>query len=266
MAELRFYLGAHHPHWLRLAGVPLFVSRRALGRMKSLPRAVAPWALDSGGFTELSMHGQWTLPAVAYAAEARRYQAEIGQLEFAAPQDWMCEPVMLQRTGLTVAEHQRRTVANYLELRAVAPDVPWIPVLQGWGIGDYFRHLDAYEAAGVELRTLPLVGVGTVCRRQQTTTAFLLLSALASEGLSLHAFGFKLQGLKASAQDLASADSMAWSYSARRNPPLAGHKHLNCANCLPYALEWREQALEAISRGELAAAQTSLAFAGGGRA
>lgn len=61
-----------HPDWLKRAGVRLFVSRRALGRYKTLPRAVAPWALDSGGFTELTLHGRWTLSAREWAAEARR--------------------------------------------------------------------------------------------------------------------------------------------------------------------------------------------------
>ncbi len=45
-----------------------------------------------------------------------RYDREIGQLQFAAPQDYMCEPEMLQRTGMKIVEHQTRTVANYLEL------------------------------------------------------------------------------------------------------------------------------------------------------
>lgn len=247
---MKFYLGAHHPHWLRLAGVRLFVSRRALMRQRSMPRAVAPWALDSGGFSELSLHGGWQLSATDYATEARRFRDEIGLLEFAAPQDWMCEPVMLQRTGLSVEEHQRRTTANYLELRSIAPEVPWIPVLQGWAIGDYFRHLDAYAAAGVDLTSQPLVGVGTVCRRQNTVTASLLMAGLHAEGLRLHAFGFKLQGLRLCADHLESADSMAWSYSARRNPPLPGHTHLNCANCLEYALGWRDGVLE--STGEAA--------------
>lgn len=244
-----FYLGAHHPHWLGVAGVPLFVSRRALGRYKTMPRAVASWALDSGGFTELSMHGAWSVSARDYAAEARRYRDEIGLLEFAAPQDWMCEPTMLARTGLSVEEHQRRTLANYLELRDVAPDMPWIPVLQGWCAGDYQRHADAYEAASVDLAALPLVGVGTVCRRQNTVSTSLLLAGLRARGLRLHAFGFKLQGLELAAPELASADSMAWSQSGRRNPPLPGHTHKNCANCREFAMLWREDALAAIRRG-----------------
>ena len=46
----------------------------------------------------------------------------------------MCEPFMLAKTGLTVAEHQARTVANYLELRSLAPELPFVPVLQGWSL------------------------------------------------------------------------------------------------------------------------------------
>lgn len=257
---MRFFLGTHHPHWLRFAGVPLFVSRRALGRLKSLPRAAAPWALDSGGFTELSMHGAWSLTAREYVAEARHYRDEIGSLDWAAPQDWMCESRMLARTGLTVAEHQIRTIANYLELCALAPDVPWAPVLQGWTSGDYQRHAEAYERAGVDLAALPLVGVGTVCRRQNTAGVGSLLAVLASDGLKLHAFGFKMRGLELSGAHLASADSLAWSYSARRNPPIAGHTHKNCANCLEYALDWRGDALRAIERGTHGGSQTEMAF------
>lgn len=161
-----FWLGIHEPSWLERVDIPLFVSRRRLGRLKRLPRAIGPWALDSGGFSELSLHGRFELPPAAYAAEVRRYRDEIGGLAWAAPQDWMCEPAMLARTGLSVDEHQRRTVANYLELRQIAPEIPWIPVLQGWS---------------------------------------------------------------------------AWSAAGRREPPLLGHRHRNCANCLEFALAWRER-------------------------
>lgn len=111
---MRFFLGFHHPHQLAHAGVPLFVSHRRLVTMKTLPRAIAPWALDSGGFTELAMHGRWTVTAQDYARAVARYRDEIGSLDWAAPQDWMCEPVMLAKTGLTVDEHQRRTIASVL--------------------------------------------------------------------------------------------------------------------------------------------------------
>jgi hypothetical protein len=249
-ARPEFFLGTHRPHWLGLLRVPIFVSRRPLARYRKLPRATADWALDSGGFTELSMHGRWLTSPEMYAAEARRYRDEVGSLRWAAPQDWMCEPTVLQRTGLSVREHQRRTIDNYLELRRIAPDVPWIPVVQGWAEADYLRHVDAYERAGVDLRLLDTVGVGTVCRRQATAAAVAMVGKLAALGLRLHGFGIKMQGLRQMSGDLVSADSMAWSYSARRNPRIPGHAHKNCANCVTYALAWRRRLLATMSGGQ----------------
>lgn len=111
------FLGTHEPSWLRTAGVPLFISHRRLMRLKrTLPVAIAPWALDSGGFSELSLYGGWKTTPSEYVDAVIRYDREIGQLQFAAPQDLMCEAEMLQRTGMTIIVHQRLTVDNYLLL------------------------------------------------------------------------------------------------------------------------------------------------------
>lgn len=250
-ARFRFFLGAHHPHWLadaRFADVSLFVSHRSLSRYRTLPRAVGAWALDSGGFTELSLHGRWTLPAADYARAVLRYRDEVGGLAWASPQDWMCEPVMLKATGLTVEEHQARTVASVQELRALG--APVIPVLQGWGLWDYLRHVEDYDRAGIDLRREPVVGVGTVCRRQQTGMAATLIHMLHAEGIRTHGFGFKATGLRACHTAMASADSLAWSYHARREPPMPGHgaRHKNCANCPDFALDWRADLLASLPR------------------
>lgn len=238
-----FWLGAHHPRWLATVGVPLMVSRRSLAGRRSLPRAAEEWVLDSGGFTELSLNGGWTIGPHQYAREVRRFACEIGRLTWAAPQDWMCEPVILAKTGLTVAEHQARTVGNYLDLMAEDAGLPVIPVLQGWSLGDYERCLKRYERAGIDLTAAPLVGVGSVCRRQSTGEAAAILGTLAGYGLKLHGFGLKLDGLRASADYLASADSLAWSFDARRSDPLPGHAHASCANCVHWAMRWRERVL-----------------------
>lgn len=241
---MRFYLGTHHPHWLSRLDVPLFVSHRTLAHRRTLPRARVGWALDSGAFTELSTYGAWRTTPQTYAAAVARYAAEIGRLDWAAPQDWMCEPFMLERTGLTVAEHQRRTIASYLTLRDLAPTLPWVPVLQGWALNDYLAHLDAYAAAGVDLAAVPVVGLGSVCRRQATREIDQIVATLAETGLRLHGFGVKTAGLVLYGPDLTSADSLAWSYQARRRPPLPGCvRHRTCANCPRYALAWRERVL-----------------------
>ena len=178
-----FYLGTHQPHWLRTAGFPLFVSHRQLARRRGpLRPAACRWALDSGGFTELSLHGRWVTPAGAYADAADRYSRQLGRLDFAAPQDWMCEPAILARTGLTVREHQDRTVASYLELRALAPQLPFIPVVQGWHLADYLGCVELYRSAGVDLARVPLTGLGSVCRRQSTGQIAVIVTTLACLG------------------------------------------------------------------------------------
>jgi hypothetical protein len=45
------------------------------------------------------------------------------------------------------------------------------------------------------------------------------------------------------ADRLTSADSLAWSFEARRAAPVLGCRHANCANCLRYAAAWRERTL-----------------------
>ena len=240
-----FYLGAHQPHWLWRADFPLFVSHRQLARRRRRLRpASCRWALDSGGFTELSLHGRWVTPAEDYVAAVADYADRIGGLDFAAPLDWMCEPFMLARTGLPLTEHLHCTVENYLTLRGLAPDLPVIPVVQGWRLPDYLACLELYRSAGVDLAALPRVGLGSVCRRQSTAEIAVIVTTLARRGLRLHGFGVKTGGLHLYGHHLASADSMAWSYAARRLPALPGCTgHKNCANCLVYATRWRTRVL-----------------------
>lgn len=250
-----FFLGTHQPGWLNHARVHLFVCDRRLRDRKTLPRAAAPWALDSGGFTELRDYGRWTVTPREYVARVRRYRDEIGALQWAAPQDWMCEPIVIsggalgpQRfvgTHLSVAEHQRRTVANLAQLREMAPDLPFIPVLQGYTLPEYEHCADLYAVAGIDLSAEPLVGLGSVCRRQGTREVHTIITALHGRGIhSLHGFGVKTLGLDLYADLITSADSLAWSLDARLlrrpSPWCTGHRTAkNCASCLPYALAWR---------------------------
>lgn len=245
-----FFLGTHMPHWLGLVDVPLFVSHRRLMKRKTLPRALGPWALDSGGFTELQMFGRWQTSATQYVTAVRRYRDEIGNLMWAAPQDWMCEPIVISGgkagrltfagTGLDVAEHQRRTVENLVLLRRLAPDLPFVPVLQGYTLADYLRCIELYAAAGVDLTAEPIVGIGSVCRRQHTAEIAEVVAAVAARGIRLHGFGMKSVGLANVADVLASADSMAWSMRGRHVEGCTS-SHKTEANCLRFALAWRDQ-------------------------
>jgi hypothetical protein len=250
---VRFYLGTHHPSqaWFD-AGVPLFVSRRRLTDRKTLPTAQTPWALDSGGFTELDKYGGWRTTEDAYVADVRRFALEVGLLEWVAPMDWMCEPHMLAKTGLTVRDHQYRTVANFCRLRERLGDLV-VPVLQGWSLDDYLRCWDAYERREVDLEAERVIGLGTVCRRQNTAEVGRIVRTLADamSGPRIHGFGVKVTGLESFGDVLASADSMAWSYDARMTSPLPGCTHRACSNCLRYALRWRATLEERLSQQRL---------------
>ncbi|MGX6605586.1 deazapurine DNA modification protein DpdA family protein [Micromonosporaceae bacterium Da 78-11] len=259
-----FYLGSHMPNWLESPAVPrdvnLFISHRRLAGRRSLPKARVGWALDSGGFSELSLYGEWRTSPAEYVAAVQRYDDEMGLLGWAAPQDWMCEPFMLAKTGLTVEEHQRRTVANFVELRqlwqaldpsdelrSASEHCPFMPVLQGWQLADYFRCADMYAEAGINLSDHPVVGVGSVCRRQATDEIGEIFEALSSLDIAMHGFGVKKAGLRAYGRFLSSADSMAWSFEARRGARMDGCSgHLNCANCLAYALRWHQQVVGSL--------------------
>lgn len=158
---------------------------------------------------------------------------------WAAIQDWMCEPHMLEKTGKTVREHQQLTIASLVELRRLAPEIRWAPVLQGWKLADYLEHIEMYRAAGFDLRYERIVGVGSVCRRQGTLEANEIMRAIAARGIRIHAFGVKRDGLALFGDRLSSSDSMAWSFVARRRRiRLAGCTHNNCANCFRFAMQW----------------------------
>lgn len=167
---MTFYLGTHLPNWLKDSSIdfPLFVSARRLRNRKSAIVARMPWALDSGGFSELMLYGRWKTSPIQYAMEVLEWNRSIGKMNWAAIQDWMCEPIMIEKTGLSVREHQARTINSYFDLRNLAPSIEWTPVIQGYRISEYWSHVRQYEDNGIDLRKLKIVGLGSICRRQST--------------------------------------------------------------------------------------------------
>lgn len=265
---MRFYLGIHHPNWLwddRFAAVPLFVSHHALRtRVSRYPRAAAPYAVDSGAYTHLTTHGRWVESPEAYVAALRRYWEELGPFDFAGQQDSLCSPPVLaaieKHTGVrpTVRELQAATVENYLTLVRLAPDLPIAPTLQGVTYEDYLACADMFEAAGVDLAALPVVGVGSLVRKQPEAIER-IATGLRSRGLvRVHGFGVKGRGIDVAAHQMQSTDSQAWSFAGRMNPlPDCTHRASSCAHCARYALLWRG---ETLARFEAGSPQLSFAF------
>ncbi len=256
---MRFWLGTHVVPWLATETVPLFISAVRLRKKRKLPRAAGEWALDSGGFSAIKEHGCYRTSPQEYVAEVQRWSEEIGGMEWAAIQDWMCEPFMLEKTGRTLETHQQLTVNSWGMLNSIDGSLPWVPVLQGWTVHDYHRCADLYERhTATDLTQLPLVGLGSICRRQGTEEAAMIVKSLYARGFhNLHGFGFKTLGLtrrNSVAPYLKSSDSMAWSFRARRawrhgQRKLCGGEHPgSCSNCRDWAMMWRERLLTRVER------------------
>lgn len=217
-----FFTGMHQPH--HACEVPAaFISINRLRRRKAA--FLAPdegYGIDSGAFTTVNKHGGYPDDPVVYALEADYWVRLVPNCRFVVAQDYMCEPFVLKRTGLTVADHQRLTIERYDVLRAAwshlgNAGVPILPVLQGYTPQEYVDHVRAY---GDRLAPGAWVGVGSVCKRNGTPSAIVaVLSAIKAErpDLRLHGFGVKTTSLahKAVRDLLFSADSMAWSFAAR---------------------------------------------------
>ena len=214
---MRFFIGLHQPSDAK----NFTASMVSVNRLKARKSAfqVGDWMMDSGAFTTIHTHGGYPEGVEVYAAHIRRW-ATNGNLLCAVAQDYMCEPFMVAKTGLTVAEHQRLTIERYDALLACdTAGVYIMPVLQGYTPQDYVTHLEAY---GDRLAYGAWVGVGSVCKRNGDARAIeAVLCAIKAKrpDLRLHGFGLKTTALRSGLvrQCLHTADSMAWSFAARKS-------------------------------------------------
>ena len=132
------------------------------------------------------------------------------------------------------------------------------PVVQGSRIQHYEYCIHLFDKAGIDLRKLPVVGIGSVCRIQGTPEAVGIVRHVASivGAGRLHAFGFKTEGLREVGHLVGRADSFAWGVDGMHTPGCSfrlptkrgqrPHKHEG--NCLRFMLEWRQGVIDAIGK------------------
>ncbi len=191
-----------------------FISVNRLRERKSA-FVVGDWIMDSGAFTTVAKHGDYPHSVSEYAKEIKRWKGN-GNLLAAVAQDYMCEPHMLH--GRTIAQNQRLTIERYDALLAENTGVYILPVLQGYKAAEYVQHVRDY---GDRLEYGAWVGVGSICKRNGDPKAIeAVLHAIKSErpDLRLHGFGLKATALGSGLvrELLHTADSMAWSFAARK--------------------------------------------------
>jgi len=213
---MRFFVGLHQPNHAKHFERSMISVNRL--RHRRLGFKVNEWIMDSGAFSELSQHGRYRHPTSTYAYQVRRW-AKNGRLLAAVTQDYMCEPFILKITGLTVKKHQELTIERYDALVQCGTNGVYVlPVLQGYTPSEYLEHIHMY---GNRIQQGMWVGVGSICKRNGTPKQIVEVLKTIKEArpdLRLHGFGVKTTGL--SSRDvcdlLATADSMAWSFAARR--------------------------------------------------
>jgi hypothetical protein len=208
------FVGLHQPSDAKHFDAA-FVSVNRLRSRKS-DFEVGDWIMDSGAFTEIATHGTYRESPGKYAIQIERWR-KCGNMLAAVSQDYMCEPWILEKTGMAIPDHQRLTIIRY-EGITEKTDAYVMPVLQGFAPQDYVRHLQMY---GSRLTHGMWVGVGSVCKRNGDPGAIYdVLSAIKAvrPDLRLHGFGLKTTALADGGvfDLLHTADSMAWSFAARK--------------------------------------------------
>lgn len=213
---MQFYTGLHQPsdaHRFSYCFISISRLRERVGGFKA-----QHWILDSGAFTELEHHRRYRQSPEAYAAQINRWEWN-QTMDAAISQDYMCERYILDKTGLSIPDHQRLTIERYDAIRSCVRHAYVMPVLQGYQPQEYVAHIRAY---GDRLPLDAWVGVGSVCKRNGDPAAIVaVLKAILAErkDLRLHGFGIKTTSLAVPeiAAMLHSADSLAWSRAARWN-------------------------------------------------
>jgi hypothetical protein len=160
--EVKFYVGLHQPSDAKHFEQACISINRLLTRRQAI---TARLLVDSGAFSELSIHGRYRHAPSVYADQLRRLGG-VAAIDVVVAQDYMCEPWIVAKTGLSV-------------------------------------------------------GVGSICKRNGDPAGVRrVLRAIreARPDLELHGFGLKITTLRCPdiVDRLASADSMAWSYHARK--------------------------------------------------
>ena len=169
-------------------------------------------ALDSAGFVAMVRYRGYPWSTSDYVRLAKSHP-----WAWWAAMDYCCEPEVA-RDRAEVRARIASTVRHHGECCACADDLGVaapLPVLQGWFPDDYERCVDQLDVDA------PLIGVGSVCRREPAAIEAIVnrLDAVLPSSTRLHLFGVKGSSVAAlrGHRRVASVDSMAWDYEARRN-------------------------------------------------
>ena len=233
-----FFVGVDRPWMFRLVPKPMVSVNSAMARKLDLAKKQMSWA-DSGAFHLIRTHGYYP-----HTHEQYRGWLEVMRPTFFTQMDWPCEPDVLASSGLTVREHQRRSLTSADECADFDMEGLWskfVPTIQGWRVDEYLKAAEDLEAAGL---WRPYMAIGSICRRGQERQIKAVIHALREFSPKTRFHGFGVKSRPKILELLWSADSFAWRFNARKKLFAAhGSGFEQRINLVPYLVD-------AVSKGQ----------------
>lgn len=219
----------------------------------SIPKNREKLFIDSGGYSFFTKFEQYQYTPEQYLDKIQKYNPT-----FFANMDIPCEPQIIQKRDSSVKEHIETTLSNQAKILDIIDDglkEKFVPVVQGWRIGDYLYCIDRMKEQGL---LSDYMAVGSVCRRNATSEIRKIILAISNElpRTKLHAFGVKLSILrdKVCFERLHSCDSASWHFEdmftkCKKKKKFSHIKSKTERNYL-VAKDWKKRLDETISRSE----------------
>lgn len=168
--------------------------------------------LDSGGFSFFYKSGDYEFKLYQYVNLA--YELEP---DYVAVMDYPCEPEVSRKKYKTNIERIHQTLDNALKLVDLAPELPWVMVVQGYTPAEYLWCLDLIKERELVTKTM---AIGSLCVRKKIGEAWKVIKLVKAElpgWVRLHGFGVDLRFLRNRNifHALYSTDTAAWKMNNR---------------------------------------------------
>lgn len=183
---------------------------------------IASLCVDGGGFTAARRWGTYPWSPEQYADFIRAVARDV-PLDFCAVLDYACERGVDRSVLATNRERIEVGLENERACREAAPDLPWLPVLQGDSLEE--RAYDLALRRREDLVPAEYAGVGSVCGRgaKGAREAITWLRGQLPR-VQFHGFGLHVHALRDPVvyDALRSWDSYSWTWPAapkKERPP-----------------------------------------------
>lgn len=236
----QFFLSGQ-PSWLQQTDVPISIPWSVLSSRRRFKRSKGPWII---GRPVVEMFPNINLPFYANIVDQC---LDLGLRHATTP--WYTHDIQYVPDMRTL---QKQSTENYMRLHDLIPG-RFLPVIHAYSPDDVDFALNIYEAYGALWS--PAVQIKGYTPSVHVIRKFALgvlpaerwarrdvVRDICSRGIELHAHGLNWVRLRDLSPYIVSADSDSWRSVGRRTR-MDGCNHKDCANCLRFALSWRDEAI-----------------------